>query len=223
MKASQPFRLFPSAPLAFGWFSPGRWVRFGVSLCYFAGLIAWELSESYWSDPAALLLSLLTVAYLVLIVGSYLRRGPDVPLRRGDWIAQVVALLGANLLIPLSLLPVQSSDAETFAVILSLLGLSFSFWALWHLGTAFSIIPEARRLVQTGPYQWVRHPLYLAGFLIGLGLLGASFSTAALGLFVGFVGCQTLRMGYEERVLASELPEYRDYQQRTWALLPYIF
>lgn len=214
---------FPAARLPFDWISVGPWVRYGMALSYFLGLIAWELSDSYWSDPAASLLSLLTVAYLALIVSSYVRRGPDVPLRRGDWLAQVVALLGANLLVPLSLLPVQSSGAEMFAVIMGVLGLAFSFWAVWHLGPAFSIVPEARRLVQSGPYRWVRHPLYLAGFLIGLGLLGASFSPSSLGLFLGFVGCQGLRMEYEERVLSEGLLEYPQYRQRTWALLPHIF
>ncbi|MCL4369175.1 MAG: isoprenylcysteine carboxylmethyltransferase family protein [Actinobacteria bacterium] len=199
-----------------------RWGRFGVAVAYFLGLIAWEVWDFYWSDPAALFLSLLTIAYLLLIVTAYLRRGPDEPLGRGDWGAQLAALLGANLLTPLSLLPGGSSGLETLAVLASIAGLALSFWAVWHLGPAFSIVPEARRAVQTGPYRWVRHPLYLAGFVIGLGLLVAGFSPAALGLFLGFAGCQALRMGYEEDLLADRVPEYREYRQRTWALLPFI-
>jgi protein-S-isoprenylcysteine O-methyltransferase Ste14 len=102
-------------------------------------------------------------------------------------------------------------------------GLAFSFWAVWHLGTAFSIVPEARKLVRTGPYRWIRHPLYLAGYLIGLGLLAVKFSPAAIGLFLGFAVSQGLRMVYEEQVLSAALPEYREYRRRTWALVPYVF
>lgn len=196
--------------------------RYGMAVAYFAGLIAWEVWAAGWSDPWGAALSLVTLAYLILVMATYLRRGPDVPLRRGDWLAQLVAALGANLLIPLSLLPAQFPGLESMAVLASLAGLGFSFWAVWHLGTAFSIVPEARRLVQTGPYRWIRHPLYLAGFVIGLGLLMVSFSPPALGLFIAFTGCQCLRMEYEEEVLAEALPGYRDYRCRTWALLPRI-
>lgn len=199
------------------------WSRHSLAIAYFAGLIVWEIWDADWGDPLAVALSLLAVAYLALIVTTYFRRGPTEPLRRGDRFAQVVAVLGANLLIPLSLLPSQYPDFETIAVIASFMGLAFSFWALWHLGVSFSIVPEARHLVQTGPYRWIRHPLYLAGFVIGLGLLGAKLSPAALGLFLGFVGSQALRMDYEEQVLADTLPEYLDYRRRTWALLPYVF
>ncbi|MDO8690779.1 MAG: isoprenylcysteine carboxylmethyltransferase family protein [Dehalococcoidia bacterium] len=221
-QATSP-RLLSLHRLGLEWASPARWLRFGLGLAYFAGLIAWEVWDRYWDDPLALFLSLLTLAYLVLIVSCYLRRGPDKPLRRADWLAQIVAVLGANMLAPISMLPSTSSGAETFALASSIVGLAVSFWAVWHLGPAFSIVPEVRTLVRSGPYRWIRHPLYLAGFLIGLGLLAATLSPAAIGLFLGFAGCQALRMGYEEEILAAKLPEYREYRRRTWALLPYVF
>lgn len=223
MKAPVYGQLSTGAQLSASNAMVSRWARLVLAVSYFVALIAWEVWDFYWSDPAALVLSLLTMAYLALIVSVYLRRGPDEPLRRADWVAQTVAVLGANLLIPLSLLPSQSTGLETSAVVLSIVGLAVSFWAIWHLGPAFSIVPEARRTIQTGPYRWVRHPLYLAGLLIGMGLLAARFSPAALGLFLGFACCQALRMAYEEDILADRLPEYRDYQRRTWVLLPHIF
>ncbi|MCL4534576.1 MAG: isoprenylcysteine carboxylmethyltransferase family protein [Bacteroidetes bacterium] len=213
------------------------WAKHSIPIVYFVCLIAWEVWDSYQdnlpagpltpgallADPLALGLSLLTVAYLTLIIAAYVRRGPAAPLRRGDWWSQTVALLGANLLTPLSLLPLTFPDLETLAVVTGLAGLAFSFWAMWHLGTAFSLVPEARRLVATGPYRWVRHPLYLAGFVIGLGLLAVKLSPSALGLFLAFAGSQMLRLDYEEKVLTEGLPEYRSYRRRTWALVPYIF
>ena len=223
MRQESSSRFLSLHRLGLEWESPSRWLRFGLGVAYFASLIAWELWDRYWEDPLALFLSLLTLAYLALILSCYLRRGPDRPLRRADWLAQTVAVLGANLLAPISMLPSQSYGAETFAVALSIVGLALSFWAVWHLGTAFSIAPEVRRLVTSGPYRWIRHPLYLAGFLIGLGLLAAKLSPASIGLFLGFVACQALRMGYEEEIMAAKLPEFAEYGRRTWALLPYVF
>ncbi|MDP2659497.1 MAG: isoprenylcysteine carboxylmethyltransferase family protein [Dehalococcoidia bacterium] len=223
MREASSSRLLPLQRLGLAGALPARWLRFGLAIAYFAGLIAWEVWDFYGDDPLALFLSLLTLAYLALIVSCYLRRGPDQPLRRADWLAQIVAVLGANMLAPISMLQSQSYGAETLAVASSIVGLALSFWAVWHLGPAFSIAPEVRRLVRSGPYRWIRHPLYLAGFLIGLGLLASRLSPAAIGLFLGFAGCQALRMGYEEEILAGKLPEYREYRRRTWALLPYLF
>lgn len=185
--------------------------------------MAWEAMDVDLTDPGALILGGVTLTYLALIVLAYVRRGAVEPRGRGGWTDQVIALLGANLLAPLSLLPVRSEALETLAVGLSILGLGLSFWAVWHLRPAFSIVPEARRLIMTGPYRWVRHPLYLAGFAIGLGLLASRLSPAGLGLFIGFAYCQAWRMASEERLLAEHFPEYRQYQQRTWSLLPHVF
>ncbi len=213
-----------------GWPDRGTWLawaRHSIPVVYFLGLLAWEVSAGNWqdplTDPLAALLSLSTAAYLSIIIACYLRRGPAVPLRRGDRWAQVVALAGANLLTPLALMPLIYPALETVAVAAGVLGLALSIWSIWHLGTAFSLVPEARRLVRTGPYRWVRHPLYLAGFVIGLGLLLANLSPAALGLFLAFVASQVLRIRYEEEVLEKAFPEYGGYRERTWALIPHIF
>ena len=199
------------------------WARHSLPVAYFAGLIIWQAFDTDWRDLPAVGLSALTAAYLALIIGAYLRRGPARPLQRGDWFAQVIAVLGANLLISLALLPTQYPNLETAALVTSFVGLTLSFWAAWYLGMCFSIVPEARRLVQTGPYRWIRHPLYLAGFVIGVGLLGVKLSPPALGLFLAFVGTQALRMAYEEEVLTEALPEYRSYRRCTWALLPFVY
>ena len=42
---------------------------------------------------------------------------------------------------------------------------------IFHLGRSFSIVPQARTLVRTGPYKFVRNPLYLAEEVALLGTL----------------------------------------------------
>jgi protein-S-isoprenylcysteine O-methyltransferase Ste14 len=198
------------------------WLVHFIPITYFAALAIWELYSIDWQNPVAVLLSGLALAYGGLIIVNYLRRGPDKPLKSGDSFSLGVAVIGANMLIFLSLLPTMNGELESLAAGADLLGISLSLWAMWHLGASFSLGPEARHLVRTGPYKWVRHPLYAAGFIIATGLLVVKLSPASLGLFLGFVLVQGLRMYNEEHVLSLAMPAYRLYKQSTWALVPHI-
>ena len=100
----------------------------------------------------------------------------------------------------------------------------FAIWGLVSLRTGFSIVPEARRLTQTGPYRLVRHPLYFAEIAAALGLLlqgdPAAWTLLALALFVAV---QYGRTVLEERLLRSALPSYDDYAKRTpRRLVPFL-
>ena len=92
--------------------------------------------------------------------------------------------------------------------------------ALWSLRYAFSIEPEARRVVRTGPYRFVRHPVYAAYVLqyVGIWLIYPSIVLAA-GIAIWF-GLTVTRMHFEERVLMQAFPEYETYKRRTGALFP---
>ena len=94
---------------------------------------------------------------------------------------------------------------------------------LLHLGRSISIMAEARRLVTSGPYGVIRHPLYLAEqvAIIGIFLQFLSWQ-AALVLLAHFI-FQIRRMLNEERVLTETFPEYRDYANRTARLIPGVW
>jgi protein-S-isoprenylcysteine O-methyltransferase Ste14 len=105
---------------------------------------------------------------------------------------------------------------------LTLAGTLLAFWSAWYLGTSFSLLPQARRLVTTGPYRFVRHPIYLGGLLITVAEVWLRFSPLVLALNLLFVGAQVVRLRYEEAVLERAFPEYREYRARTSALIPGI-
>jgi protein-S-isoprenylcysteine O-methyltransferase Ste14 len=99
------------------------------------------------------------------------------------------------------------------ASILGVLTLSF-------LGRSFSVMPEARRLVATGPYSIVRHPLYLFELLGVIGILLQVRSLAGVMLLALIVVLQIARARAEEAVLERAIPEFAAYRERVPFLIP---
>ncbi len=94
---------------------------------------------------------------------------------------------------------------------------------LLHLGRSFSMMAEARRLVTSGPYHFVRHPLYAVEQITILGVFLQFRSVTAAVFVVAHFLIQVERMRNEEAVLAQTFPEYDDYKQRTSRIIPGVF
>ena len=121
-----------------------------------------------------------------------------------------------------NLVPASTSGAFRLAgASLWLFGSVVAFWPVWHLRRSFSIEPAARALSTDGPYRLARHPIYATQILIysGIFLLRAS-PVAAVALLV-WLGVVRVRIGYEERVLCAEYPEYELYRSRVGAFGPW--
>jgi protein-S-isoprenylcysteine O-methyltransferase Ste14 len=71
-----------------------------------------------------------------------------------------------------------------------------------------------QRVISTGPYALVRHPMYAAalGMLIGIPIALGSY--LALIVIVGITGALIWRLLDEERFLATNLPGYLEYQKK---------
>ena len=83
------------------------------------------------------------------------------------------------------------------------------------LGRSLSVMPEARRLVQRGPYGMVRHPLYLFEMLATAAVALQYRSLLAVGLLLLAIALQVARARWEEDVLARVLPDFAAYRART--------
>jgi len=109
------------------------------------------------------------------------------------------------------------------ADLIILFGIALSFYALGALGRSFSIIPQARRFVQAGPYRVVRHPLYLSEVISTFGLVIAGLGILKIAMFLLFVAFQVYRALQEEKLLASVFPEYKQYCSKTVRFIPGLF
>jgi protein-S-isoprenylcysteine O-methyltransferase Ste14 len=96
-------------------------------------------------------------------------------------------------------------------------------YTLLSLGRSFSLIPQARTLVTSGPYAIVRHPLYLVEEIAVAGVLLQYAWFAALPFLVLHVTVQIRRMQLEEKVLQTAFPEYATYARHTPRLIPGVW
>lgn len=104
-----------------------------------------------------------------------------------------------------------------------LVGMIMMLVTIRHLGRSFSIVPQAHAVVQTGPYRWIKHPLYLAEEIAILGVVLQYLSPLTVALLILHIGIQVSRILYEEDLLRRTLPEYSSYEATRWRLIPYVW
>jgi protein-S-isoprenylcysteine O-methyltransferase Ste14 len=85
-------------------------------------------------------------------------------------------------------------------------------------------ISKEQRVITTGPYALVRHPMYTGGLVFIAGTPLALGSVWAEACFVPLFVLIVLRMLHEERFLSEKLPGYSEYMQKTrWRLVPGVW
>ena len=104
-----------------------------------------------------------------------------------------------------------------------LVGMIMMLVTVRHLGRSFSLVPQARSVVQTGPYRFIKHPLYLAEEIAILGVVLQYLTPATVIIFVLHLGVQVCRILYEEDLLRRNCAEYSSYEASRWRLIPYIW
>lgn len=177
-----------------------------------------------WQFMCALAARISLLVFLGLLIFFHSIRSRPINKAAG-WEPKVSALLGLTLGNVLLLLdrstPSPMLDIASAALLLA--GNYLCMVVLLHLGRSISIMAEARKLVTSGPYRVIRHPLYLAEqvAIVGIFLQFMSWQ-AALVLVVHFF-FQIRRMLNEERILTESFPEYRAYASRTARLIPGVW
>jgi protein-S-isoprenylcysteine O-methyltransferase Ste14 len=85
-------------------------------------------------------------------------------------------------------------------------------------------VAEEQRIVTTGPYAIVRHPMYASALLLVIGTPPALGSLVGLVTFVPFVAVLVWRLLDEERLLAKDLAGYAEYREKVrFRLIPGVW
>lgn len=135
------------------------------------------------------------------------------------WVLMALSLLGL-------IIRGAYATLHPIAILLETLAVALMVWSRLTLGKRSlhaAADPTLGGLVTTGPYRFIRHPIYSAACLFGLTgvLMQASLTNFLLGglLCIGALG----RMLCEEHLMSRIYPEYRHYAKVTKRVLPYIF
>ena len=111
-------------------------------------------------------------------------------------------------------------------VVLTVLGLGFSAYSRRILGRNWSSmveIKEGHQLIRTGPYQYVRNPMYTGMLTAYIGLVIVLGILAAFAALVILVIAIRVKISAEEELLEEQFgEEYNQYRREVKALIPGI-
>ncbi|MFW9788246.1 MAG: isoprenylcysteine carboxylmethyltransferase family protein [Candidatus Thorarchaeota archaeon] len=113
---------------------------------------------------------------------------------------------------------------QWLGIFISIPPIFFIMWVHRHLDTQWSIaleLQEDHKLITTGPYKRIRHPMYLGIFIYTIGLILIS-SDILVAIFLGFsIWVNYRRIPEEEQMMIDAFgDEYREYMRHSGKLLP---
>ena len=113
---------------------------------------------------------------------------------------------------------------QWLGIIVAISPIFFLIWVHRHLDTQWSIaleLQEGHRLITSGPYTRIRHPMYLGVFVYTIGLILIS-SDLLVSIFFAFtIWVNYRRIPEEEQMMIDEFgEEYLEYMKRSGKLLP---
>ena len=120
-----------------------------------------------------------------------------------------------------NLLPLEMQTSfAAVALILGVVGPAISTWGVLSLGRSFGIFVSVREIITEGPYQYVRHPIYLGYVCIWMALVLLNFSVAIFIIVPIHLLLFVWRARLEETRLAESSTAYREYMKQTGFIFP---
>jgi len=191
---------------------------------WFFVLVILSITAMTRSDASiSLMLVRSPIVVLYLLFGVLILIRPAAKSCDRGLLPRAMAFIGTYMPWTIGFFPFTDFDtANLLSPIFVFAGMVLAIATLFHLKTAFSLVPQARSVVRSGPYRWLRHPLYVAEEIAVFGLLLQHFTPLAILIVVLHIAVQISRIHYEERLLAETFPEYHALSA-DWRLVPFVY
>ena len=202
-----------------------------------------------WIAAGIVIVSMIYISFALTVADwlAALRKGQAVSLlpERGGrkyplWMQIALMVVGLLICIPLfyyGWVPLFKIAGNTKTIlkvvglIIYLAGFGFTLWArrtlgkYWGLSTSLDVkLFDEHQLIQSGPYAFVRHPMYFGAWTFMFGLLLLYPTWTILILLVSMLTAFSGRARREEVALAERFGDsWVEYKQRTWFIIPLIY
>ena len=196
-----------------------EWSEYLFALALYLGLVFRILSSYVLHAEIA---NLLLLPAEGLVVGFLLvrRRATEISRAAQDWLVALVATCAPLLVSPEpghALIPINVAAAVLLA------GIIIKVLAKIALGRSIGCVPAHRGLKLSGPYRFVRHPMYAGYFVSQVAFLAVNPSLWNAAFYALGWGLQLYRIQAEERLLSHD-PQYRQYRGMVrYRLVPGLF
>jgi protein-S-isoprenylcysteine O-methyltransferase Ste14 len=189
-------------------------------------------NQSIWKEPIANLDIIVVLVYLIWIIleSTISKKEKDKGDQTSDFgtlefyaISQALTFLSALWLKSIWLSP---NFAHYLGFVVFLSGICFRLWAIITLGHYYShIVREVKdhRIIDSGPYKYIRHPAYAGMIIAHLGIVVYFFNLITLLIFfLLFLPAIILRIFVEEKTL-FRIEGYFSYAENRKRLIPLIW
>lgn len=185
-----------------------RWhcskANIGLALLLFTELVV-IFGEDTWES-----LDIIWALATILLIVITLQRRPAVSVSNG---AVAIVVTSACYVLPYFF---EIGELPRTASIWIPLGLATTgavvqLWSVLTLRTSFSLLPAVRTLVQSGPYRFLRHPMYFSYLMTVAAVVAFTPSARNVGLAVIVYGVLSVRAILEEREFRHYSQEYEQY------------
>jgi protein-S-isoprenylcysteine O-methyltransferase Ste14 len=186
-----------------------------IIVLFYVQMVVRLVRDAYLlGNPLALLL--LPSEGLVIALIVLRKPAQDLTTRWTDWLAAMAATALPTLVVAT---PRASSQALTLAAAAAAVtGLIVQVHAKVSLGRTIGMVAANRGIRVGGPYQWVRHPMYLGYLISHVAFVTVNWCGWNVCLLSMVTLLQVYRIAAEEKLLRND-PEYRRYEER----VPYRF
>lgn len=189
----------------------------GVALMFFLALMP---NAAHFGSSAANLIWLMGAGLMGVL--SLIRVPPNAAMVTPKALAAVTGMLLTPALIKAQG-PAMSGAVASAGMILELVGVALSQVARVYMGRRFGLLPANRGIVSTGPFRFVRHPIYVGWFILSLGFAMSYPSVRNFAMIALTLPFMMWRITLEEELLTADA-EYRAYAERIrYRLIPGLY